>query len=290
MTVHGHPEAEQLLEAYFGDLDAALSDLPRARREQLMGEIRQHVDQALAELQPGSTSDVRDVLDRVGQPEEIAAAALDEGVGAQPRRMGTGVRFLIAGAALLAVAGLATGLVLGLSSPTSPSAGRTTTTLSRSHQATTTLPTSPPQSSSTTTTTTTSSPPPSTTSPLRAVLSPATVPPVGDECTLQLTYDADGNVGPLLCPDGGVNAQAWQHYAQGSVNGQPSTWSKVLQLGPYASPAQVYQAMCTDYQDVYGTNPLTVSAGQLAAAYYGWQFAGDNPVLDFQQLGCPPPS
>lgn len=290
MTVHGNPDTEQLLRAYFGDLDAALSDLPRARREQLIGEIRQHVDQALAELQPGSTSDVRDVLGRVGQPEEIAAAALDEEAGARPRRMGTRVRLLIAGAALLAVAGLVIGLVLGLSSPTNPSAGRTTTTSSRSHHSTTTLPTSPPQSTTTSPTTTTSSPPISTTAPLRAVLSPATVPPVGDECTVELTFDADGNVAPLLCPDGGVNALAWQHYAQGSVNGQPSTWSKVLQLGPYASPSQVYQAMCTDYQDVYGTKPLTVSAEQLAAAYYGWQFAGDNPELDFQQLGCPPPS
>ena len=128
----------------------------------------------------------------------------------------------------------------------------------------------------------------STTTPvqtLRTVLAPATTRPVGNECMLQLTYDADGNVSPLLCPGGGVNVLAWQHYAEGSIGNGPPRPSMVMELGPYASPPQVYEAMCSDYANLFGTNPLTISAEELAVAYYGWTFAGDDPVMDFQQ-GC----
>jgi len=125
--------------------------------------------------------------------------------------------------------------------------------------------------------TTTSSP------TLRTILAPATAPPVSDECTLQLTYDADGNVTPLLCPSGGVNVLAWQHYAGGSIGSESPRPTTVMELGPYASPPQVYQAMCSDYVNIFGTNPLTISAEELSASYYGWKFAGDDPVADFEQ-------
>ncbi|MGH3207057.1 MAG: hypothetical protein ACRDNO_04795 [Trebonia sp.] len=52
------------------------------------------------------------------------------------------------------------------------------------------------------------------------------------------------------------------------------------------SPAQVYRAMCHDNADVYKTNPVTESAEEIAQAYYGWRFAGDNPLQDFERLGC----
>jgi hypothetical protein len=138
-------------------------------------------------------------------------------------------------------------------------------------------------------------PPGSTTTELQGlkkVLAPATVPPVTDECTIQLTHDADGNVAPLLCPNGGVNALAWEHYDEGyvctsSTSCTPKTWSKVMQLGTEASAAQVYQAMCSDYKDVFGTNPLTISAEELASAYYGWHFTGESPVSKFEHEGCP---
>lgn len=116
------------------------------------------------------------------------------------------------------------------------------------------------------------------------MLPPATSPPVKPDCTLQLVYDADGNVTPLLCASGGVNVLAWQLYA-----GHPGTYPELFRLGPFASPTQVYSAMCSDYHDVFGTNPLTISAEHLAGAYYGWRFAGNNPVTDFTANGCPTP-
>jgi hypothetical protein len=115
-----------------------------------------------------------------------------------------------------------------------------------------------------------------------AILAPATVPPASAECTEQVTYDADGNVSPLTCANGGVNSVAWTHY--------DNSGTELLRLGPYAGPEQVYQAMCHDYADVYRTKQLAEDTEVLAQAYYGWKFAGDNPAQDFETAGCPAPA
>jgi hypothetical protein len=118
------------------------------------------------------------------------------------------------------------------------------------------------------------------------VLTPATLPPVSDECTLTLMHEADGNVTPLLCSTGGVNIQAWDYYRQGSVGSKPMTPSQTMALGRVATADQVLQAMCADYSNIYGTDPLTISAEHLAAAYYGWHFGGNDSVSTFQRTGC----
>jgi hypothetical protein len=138
---------------------------------------------------------------------------------------------------------------------------------------------------------TTASPQTSTSSPMtapRGVLPPATVAPVSDECNLPLVHEEDGNVIPLLCPSGGVNVLAWQHYARGWVLAPPPIWSRTMQLGPNASPTSVFLAMCFDQARVNGTNPLTISDERLAAAYYGWTFA-DTRISNFSpRVGdCP---
>ena len=122
--------------------------------------------------------------------------------------------------------------------------------------------------------------------PPNAVLSPASLPPVSDECTLAVTEEADGNATPLLCPGGGVNILAWQHYQSGFVSGHPPAWSQTMALGATASADQVLQAMCTDRKDIYGTNPLTISAEHLAAVYYGWNFTTNNPASTFPTRSC----
>lgn len=132
-----------------------------------------------------------------------------------------------------------------------------------------------------------SSPPPtsaaSTGAGARGILSPATVPPSSSECTLPLTNDADGNVTPLLCPNGGVNTNAWRHYTSGPNGVTP----KLLTLGRGATSTQVFSAMCSDYTSMYKTYPLTISAEKLAQAYYGWNV--DQASLDSQLTarGCP---
>jgi uncharacterized membrane protein len=67
--------ARGTVERYLQDLDEELRDLPDARRRELLGEIREHIDSALAEAPGGEESDVRNVLERLGEPADIAEEA-----------------------------------------------------------------------------------------------------------------------------------------------------------------------------------------------------------------------
>ena len=118
-------------------------------------------------------------------------------------------------------------------------------------------------------------------SPFRAILAPARVAPVRDECSHSLVHDADGNVAPLLCANGDVNILAWRWYAKGWVFHGPFVWSTTMGLGRYATYRQVVAAMCVDMANIYGTIPMTLSSETLAAAYYGWHFARD-PASEFE--------
>lgn len=284
-------DTQPLLRAYLRDLDAALAGLPRGRRKQLVGEIRQHVNQALAEQPSQSPAELRSLLDRVGQPEEIAAAALEEQPG-RPQPVRTLEKVMIAGVSILLVAGLGTGLALAVWSPWSARSPAAATPGS-SHPgvaparspARSAAAARPSAAQSTAPAAGQPSAPPATgTSALRAILPPATVVPVSNECTQQLTFDADGDATPLTCTGSGVNTLAWHWFAYGEGNTLQN--SELLALGPYASPGQVYEAMCYDYANVYKTKPITESAEQIAEAYYGWQF-GVDPLSDFEQAGCP---
>ena len=72
----------QTVETYLDRLDKELSDLPSARRRELIEEIRGHIDEALAQTQDPQEADVRNVLERVGDPADIAEEARERfGVG-----------------------------------------------------------------------------------------------------------------------------------------------------------------------------------------------------------------
>jgi HAAS len=60
---------------YLHDLEAELRDLPRSRRQELLGEIHEHIDSALAEAPAHDEAEVRNVLDRLGDPADIAEEA-----------------------------------------------------------------------------------------------------------------------------------------------------------------------------------------------------------------------
>ena len=68
-------ETDQLVEDYLRRLDHAAARLPRARRAELVAEIRAHIEAALLEEQATGEAAVRNVLDRLGPPEEIVEAA-----------------------------------------------------------------------------------------------------------------------------------------------------------------------------------------------------------------------
>jgi hypothetical protein len=67
-------DPEALVRDYLGRLEAAASPLPADRRAELVGEVRGHIELALAEAQRTDEATVRNVLERLGSPDEIVAA------------------------------------------------------------------------------------------------------------------------------------------------------------------------------------------------------------------------
>jgi hypothetical protein len=92
---------DPLVEGYLRRLEAAAAHLPRERRRELVAEIEAHVGDAPAEAGDDEAA-VRNALERLGSPEEIAAAAGPE-PAARPRR---GPLETIAPIVLLAGAGV----------------------------------------------------------------------------------------------------------------------------------------------------------------------------------------
>ncbi|MDY7105835.1 MAG: hypothetical protein S0880_32015 [Actinomycetota bacterium] len=74
-TTHDHPAVR----GYLARLREVAADLPRVRRDELVAEIASHIDDGLAAVPQDSSYDdrVRDLLARLGDPEDIVAAELD---------------------------------------------------------------------------------------------------------------------------------------------------------------------------------------------------------------------
>jgi hypothetical protein len=66
-----------MVDDYLRRLDAAASALPAHRRDELVSEIRDHLQEALRQIPANDGTAVRNVLERLGPPEEIVAAAAD---------------------------------------------------------------------------------------------------------------------------------------------------------------------------------------------------------------------
>ena len=114
--------ADQIISEYFDQLAKALLPMPPARRGQLLDELRAHVESARDGSPVDSEASVREVLERLGDPEEIAAEAL---AAPNARRKGWTVFIprwaaLTAGAAVVVLA-VAVILALVIPSSTTPS-------------------------------------------------------------------------------------------------------------------------------------------------------------------------
>jgi hypothetical protein len=68
-------ETDHLIDDYLRRLEHAAAHMQRARRTELVTEIRGHIETALREEQAAGEAAVRNVLDRLGPPEEIVEAA-----------------------------------------------------------------------------------------------------------------------------------------------------------------------------------------------------------------------
>ena len=104
---------------YLRELDDELRDLPPARRRELLEEIREHIDNALVSGAAAGEADVRNVLERLGDPADIAEEARER-FGIQ--RVKPGLREILAlillpiGGILIPVLGWVVGAILLASS------------------------------------------------------------------------------------------------------------------------------------------------------------------------------
>jgi hypothetical protein len=78
---------DQIVDDYLRRLNAALKDLPRDRRRELVEEIREHIELGRTELGSESEADLRSLLDRIGDPSDIAADSTER-LGVRPVRVG----------------------------------------------------------------------------------------------------------------------------------------------------------------------------------------------------------
>jgi hypothetical protein len=68
-------KADSLVDRYLKDLEAELADLPANRRRELLDEVGEHIVAARATLDTETEAGVRTVLERLGDPADIAAEA-----------------------------------------------------------------------------------------------------------------------------------------------------------------------------------------------------------------------
>ena len=66
---------DKLVERYLKHLEVELDDLPRDRRREIVDEIAGHIAEARAGLEHETEADVRNILDGLGDPADIAADA-----------------------------------------------------------------------------------------------------------------------------------------------------------------------------------------------------------------------
>jgi uncharacterized membrane protein len=68
-------QTDRLVDDYLRRLEAAAAELPQERRSELVAEIREHIDHALREIAEDDEVAIRNILERLGSPEEIAEEA-----------------------------------------------------------------------------------------------------------------------------------------------------------------------------------------------------------------------
>ena len=127
-------DIDALCADYLSRLDAALSDRSVRQRQQIVEQITEHLNEARAELPVQSEAAVRSILERMGSPEDIAAAAAFGGTtGTSPPSVPWFKRAKGAHVVALVVALVALGLTLGFleskgSPPSRTTSGSTNTT------------------------------------------------------------------------------------------------------------------------------------------------------------------
>jgi hypothetical protein len=105
-------DLDQIVDQYLNRLETALADLPPQRRQQLIESITDHISEARATLSADSEVAVRDILDRVGQPADIAAEALADQTTSSPLRSSSTRRKIVAAVVIIFIVFLVFGTFL----------------------------------------------------------------------------------------------------------------------------------------------------------------------------------
>ena len=114
-------KTDDAVSEYLREIEHRLAGLPLLQRRDLLADLLAHIASERLERSANSEGEILEILERLGNPEEVAAAAYEE-AGAQrttirPAQVGTPVRpRLILGAAVVAViifAFLLTGIFVG---------------------------------------------------------------------------------------------------------------------------------------------------------------------------------
>lgn len=112
--------ADRSVDRYLRDLKEDVRDLPKAQQRELVGEITQHIDSALAEMPTHTEADVRNVLEHLGDPADIANEARER-LGIHRAKAGlreyAAVILLPIGGVIIPILGWIVGLILLWSSP-----------------------------------------------------------------------------------------------------------------------------------------------------------------------------
>jgi len=78
---------DSVIDTYMKELQQELRAFPATRRREIVDEVREHIAQARGELDSENEAAIRTVLDRLGEPSEIAASARER-FGIRPARAG----------------------------------------------------------------------------------------------------------------------------------------------------------------------------------------------------------
>jgi len=82
--------ADTLVDHYLRDLEAELRDLPAPRQREILAEVGEHITAARAAQDTQSEAAIRTVLERLGDPADIAAEARERfGVQPEPTKPAT---------------------------------------------------------------------------------------------------------------------------------------------------------------------------------------------------------
>jgi hypothetical protein len=81
---------DTLVDRYLTDLEAELADLPATRRQEILDEVSEHISEAHAAGDADTEAGIRTVLERLGDPADIAAEARERfGTQAAPAKPAT---------------------------------------------------------------------------------------------------------------------------------------------------------------------------------------------------------